>query len=249
MSALREMIATRRVVGTFVKLPGTTSIALARQHFDFAIVDREHSTLGEHEALAMIGHGAALGLPTLLRVPTLDAGEVNRALEAGAAGIQLSQVRSPEEVQALRAACEYAPHGERSVSLGHPVAGFGATPLPQYIQSSVKGALVVAQLESRMDPGRYAEVMSAGPDVAFIGVTDLTVDCGFEAAAVEEAIDQIAQAAAASAITLGAFGLAQREQVRYLVASSDVAMLRGGMAQEARGALAPVRDQREEQMR
>lgn len=198
--------------------------------FDFAVVDREHSALTEGEALAIIDYGAILGLPVLLRTPTLSAGEINRALEAGAAGIQLSQVGSAQEVKELRAACEYAPRGTRSVAVSHPAARYGAVPLRRHVESSAGRPLVIAQLESAMERELYQEILEARPDIAFIGTSDLTVDCRFDRSEMMSRVGAIAEAAAATGTVLGAFGLSDLEQVRYLITSSDLQMLSDGMA-------------------
>ena len=36
---------------------------MARDLFDFVVVDREHSALSERQALELIAHGRALGIP------------------------------------------------------------------------------------------------------------------------------------------------------------------------------------------
>src|SRR3954462_12398921 len=125
-----------RVRGVFIKLPSTEIIDMvAAAAYQFAVVDLEHSQLSEADARGLARHGRALGLPTLVRIPELDRGAVNRLLEAGAAGIQLSTVRSVAQVRAGRAMTRYAPDGSRSISLAHPQAGYGATSLADYLQA------------------------------------------------------------------------------------------------------------------
>jgi 4-hydroxy-2-oxoheptanedioate aldolase len=222
---LRARMQTGRVHGLFVKLAERAVLDIAHDAFDFVVIDREHSQLSEAQALTLIAHGAAIGLPTLLRLPELDGGQVNRALEAGAAGIQLSSVRDPQAIHALRAACEYPPLGRRSVSLAHAGASYGAAAMTDYLSASAGSALLVAQIESALPPPIYGEILAAGPDVAFIGTSDLLVDCGLDAERSAACVEAIAAAARESEVALGAFGLAEREAVRYLIGSSDVALL------------------------
>src|ERR671937_571785 len=113
MSSIREELEARRVVGTFIKLAALESIEIAAAELDFAVVDLEHSQLSEGEARRLVRHAHALGFPAVVRIPELDRGLVNRLLEAGAAGIQLSTVRRAAEVSELRAATRYAPAGTR----------------------------------------------------------------------------------------------------------------------------------------
>jgi 4-hydroxy-2-oxoheptanedioate aldolase len=226
---LRRRIAGGRVQGLFVKLADRAVIEIARESYDFLVVDREHSQLSEREALAQIAHGAAFGVPTLLRLPELDRGQVNRALEAGAAGIQLSSVRTADAVHALRASCEHPPKGERSISLAHGGAAYGGTPLAEYVSGGVRVPLVVAQIESALDAQTYASILAAAPDVAFIGTTDLLVDCGLDAERSAQHIERIALAARAAGVTLGGFALGEHADVKYLIGASDVSMLGAGI--------------------
>ena len=225
---MREsLLAGRRVRGTFVKLPSVEVIEVAAAALDFAVVDLEHSQLSEAEALRLVHHAWALGFPSLIRLHELDRALVNRALEAGAAGIQLSSVRAVAEVHALRDACLYAPGGSRSVSLAHSVAAFGAAGLAEYL-GDVEPPLLVIQIETAETEDPLDEILAAGADVAFVGMTDLTVEYGFDDARVGARVDEIAEAARRASITLGGFGTDGR--FVYSVASSDLALLRDAYA-------------------
>ena len=222
-----EVLSSRRVVGTFVKLPALESIDLCAAALDFCVVDHEHSQLAEADVLRLVRHAAALAFPAVVRIPEVDRGLVNRLLEAGAAGIQLSSVRRVAEVRALRAAARYAPEGTRSISLAHPAARYGATPLREYVAGTGR-PLLVAQLETRETDDPPAEICGAGADVIFLGLTDLLVDCALDEDAARARADEIAAAAAAAGVPLGGFG--NEERFRYAVVSSDVALLREAVA-------------------
>jgi 4-hydroxy-2-oxoheptanedioate aldolase len=227
LSSLRAAVRERRLAGTFVKLPALEVVEIAAAELDFAVVDLEHSQLSEAEALGLVRHAWALGFPAVVRLHEVDRALVNRLLEAGAAGIQLSSVRTVGEVEALRAACLYAPGGTRSISLAHPLARYGATPLRDYLAEQ-EAPLVVAQIETATTDDPLEKILAAGADVAFVGVTDLTVDLGLDADRVEARIAEIAAAADAAGVVLGGFGADARW--RYAVASSDLALLREAYA-------------------
>jgi 2-keto-3-deoxy-L-rhamnonate aldolase RhmA len=227
LSSLRERLAGGRLVGTFVKLAALESVELCAAVLDFCVVDHEHSQLAEGDVLRLVRHAAALDFPAIVRVPTVDAGLVNRLLEAGAAGIQLSSVRRASDVRALASAARYAPDGRRSISLAHALAGYGATSLRGYL-SAVGAPLLVIQLETRETDDPLVEIVGAGADVVFLGVTDLLVDCGLDDDAARARADAIAAAADDAGAVLGGFGTDER--FRYAVVSSDVAMLREAVA-------------------
>lgn len=224
---LRRALAERRLAGTFVKLPALEVVEIAAAELDFVVVDLEHSQLGEADALRLVRHAWALRFPAVVRLHELDRALVNRLLEAGAAGIQLSTVRRAAEVEALRAACLYAPDGTRSVSLAHPLAHYGATPLGDYLAEQ-EAPLLVAQIESASTDDPLEEIFAAGVDVAFVGVTDLAVDLALDTERVEARVAEVAAAAAAAGVALGGFG--PDDRWRYTVASSDLALLREAYA-------------------
>jgi 4-hydroxy-2-oxoheptanedioate aldolase len=210
-----------------VKLPALESVEICAQSLDFCVVDYEHSQLSEADVLRLVRHAAALDFAAVVRIPEVDRGLVNRLLEAGAAGIQLSSVRRVAEVQALASAAAYAPAGARSISLAHPRARYGAVPLRDYL-ASTELPLVVIQLETRTTDDPPVELCRAGADVAFLGLTDLMVDCALDEDVAGARTDELVAAAAEAGTALGGFGA--EERFRYAVVSSDVALLREAVA-------------------
>jgi 2-keto-3-deoxy-L-rhamnonate aldolase RhmA len=229
------------LVGTFLKLPALESVDIAASAgFDLAVIDREHSQLAEAQSLALVRHAAAIGLPALVRIPGVDAAAINRLLEAGAAGIQLSSLRAARERDALVAATRYAPDGSRSVSLAHPGADYGGTPLATYLEQSKGGALLVGQIETATTADPLADLLT-GLDAAFIGTTDLSVDLGrpgmLEDERVRGRVAEIAAAAAKAKVALGvwvanadALASLKRATLRYVLVGSDLQLLRAGLA-------------------
>lgn len=239
---LRARLSANRVtVGTFLKLHGLEAVELAHQAgLDFGVLDLEHSQLGEHDARQAASHAAALGFPVIVRLPVLDAGVVNRLLEAGAAGIQLSSVRNRATSAALAAACRYAPEGTRSISVAHPAASYGAIGLEDYLATTrAAPPLVVAQIETATTDDSLVDTVAA-VDVVFIGLSDLSVDLGvagqFGAPRVLERIDEIAGIARDLGQHLGAWvpDMARARSLvekgaRYIVVGSDVQLLQQGL--------------------
>jgi len=231
-------LSADRLVGTFVKLPATESVEVAAQAgFNFVIVDLEHSQLSDADGLRLVRHAFTMGFPAVVRVPECNRGQVNRLLEAGASGIQLSTVTSAGQVQELVAATRYAPGGERSVSLAHPVAGYGATPLPDAV--SAEPPLLVGQIETAETTDPLEKILAAGLDVAFIGTTDLTVALGFDRARIDSRVRQIAVAAEAAGVALGIYAATAAiayPDARYLALSSDLSLLREAVGQAVKDA-------------
>lgn len=226
-----------RLLGTFVKLAAPDVVELASAaDLDFVVADLEHSTLSEGEAIGLIRHGSVCGIPVLVRVPAVDPGLICRLLENGAAGIQLSTLRSVEQARQLHAASRFAPSGARSVSLANRAAGFGAIPLAEFLAAEeADPPFLVGQIETPVaEP--LAEVV-AGLDVAFVGTTDLAVSLGMPGAEeLAAAVDGVRAAAGAAGVafggwsadatTLGALGLGTAS---YVVVGSDLQLLAQGL--------------------
>src|SRR5699024_11931909 len=102
-----------------------------------------------HDALPIFcAHAAAIGLAAIVRFASVDTGAVNRVLEVGAAGIQISTLRTAAEAHAARSATRHSPDGTRSISLAHPVAGYGTTDLRTHLAAEAAAPpLVVGQIE------------------------------------------------------------------------------------------------------
>jgi 4-hydroxy-2-oxoheptanedioate aldolase len=227
VSSVRDRLAERQLRGAFVKLPALEVIEILAAELDFAVIDLEHSQLGEGDCLRLVRHAYVLGFPAIVRLPAADRGVVNRLLEAGAAGIQLSTVTRASEVVAARAAAEYAPRGTRSISLSHPLARYGGIPLDEYVRSQT-APLIVAQIETMSTEDPLDEILAAAPDVAFVGVTDITVDAGLDRDRAAGRIDEILAAAERAGVVTGGFGADER--FRYAVVSSDVSLLQEAVA-------------------
>ena len=227
-------------MGTFVKLGRREVIEiLAIAGLDFAICDLEHSQITEQEAGNLITAGRACALPMIVRLAHFDPGQVNRLLEAGAAGIQLPQLQTREQASAFRSACMYPPEGSRSLSLAQPAASYGSEPLADYIQRSNQEVLLIGQLESK-ELERPLSALLKDLDIAFIGSLDLTVDMGapgkLEDPAVQQRIREIEETAAAAQIHLGIYAdsparaaQAAAAGYRMIALSSDLGALAGSM--------------------
>jgi len=241
MGSLRALLAERRVLGTFLKIPRFEVVdLLALAGFDFVVCDYEHAQMSLADACDIVRAGRGRGLPVVVRVPALDRGDVNRLLEAGASGIQLAR-GSGAAAQGLRELVSYAPEGTRSVSLAQPAADYGTgTTLVEHLARSNREVVAVGQFETA-DYTDGIDAAMAALDVAFIGPVDLSVDLGtpgrLDSPVMQEATSTVLRAAERAGIPAGIFAgsvaavdAAWGQGFRYVVAGSDTAMLAAGAA-------------------
>jgi 2-keto-3-deoxy-L-rhamnonate aldolase RhmA len=234
--ALHAKMASQPAFGTFIKLGRREVVeVIARAGFDFAICDLEHSQISEQDASHLIVGGIASGLPIIVRLSSFDAGQINRLLEAGAAGIQLPQVQRREQVAAFRSAMKYPPEGSRSISLAQPAAGYGSELLTDYVRRANSEVLLVGQVETQ-EIEHPLEKLIEGLDVVFIGILDMTLDMGlpgrFDDPQVVQRQREIEIAAAAAKVHVGIYAdspvraaQAAAAGYRYIALSSDLGAL------------------------
>ena len=244
-SRLRALLASGATIwSTFVKIPALEVVDLLHlAGLDAMVVDLEHSQLSDSEARRLVRHAAALGLPAMVRLPSVDSGLVNRFLEAGAVGIQLSTVTARSQVDELLAACRYPPAGTRSLSLAQPAAGYGEDTVEGHLAKTKEGPFTVVQIETAKTDDPLPAII-AGTDVAFAGTTDLAVDLGVRGPddpAVTQAVSTLADAVTAAgpptvlggwASSVGSAKPLLSLGARYLTLSSDLALLAGAVRQE-----------------
>jgi 2-keto-3-deoxy-L-rhamnonate aldolase RhmA len=88
--------------------------------------------------------------------------------------------------------------------------------------------LIVAQIETMTTHEPLDEILAARPDVAFVGVTDITVDAELDRERATARVDEILEAASAAGVATGGFG--DDPRFRYAVVSSDVSLLQKAVA-------------------
>jgi 4-hydroxy-2-oxoheptanedioate aldolase len=222
--------------GCFVKLAGLEPIdCAAAAGADFCVIDLEHAPLDERTAFDQVAYARALGLPCLVRLAAVDAGAITRWLDAGATGIQVSDVGSPDDAAALVRAGRYPPRGERGVSPSQRDGGYGALNVEELVAGAAGEPVLVAQIERELDAEALGEIAGSGVDGLFVGPVDLAVRLGGGAGAadrVRETLDAVAQAALRAGAFFGHHVLQGGERhpsARYVTVASDTNVLRAGL--------------------
>ena len=85
--------------------------------FELVILDMEHGGLGAEAADALIPFCKRLGLAVYSRVAAAERVSIQKALDSGADGVILPQIRDLEHARAATAFAKYPPLGTRG--LGH----------------------------------------------------------------------------------------------------------------------------------
>ncbi|MCX6551352.1 MAG: aldolase/citrate lyase family protein [Acidobacteria bacterium] len=153
---------------------------LAGLGLDYLILDMEHGSLDLGRARETILAARACGVAPLVRVAEAQYGLITRALDAGAEGIVLPRVETPQQCRDLVRCARYAPDGERGVTTfaGHndfaPVAD-----VPGFLAERNRNILLMVQIETRTGLNHRSEILSeAGIDGCLVGTGDLAFSLG-----------------------------------------------------------------------
>ena len=186
---LRRRIRDRDLVlGTFIKTanPAVLEI-LGYAGFDFAVLDCEHSNISYGQIEDSVRTGENVGLPIIVRVASANDQNIFHALDSGAAGVQLPNLSTPEQVaQSVRYA-KYYPLGERGLSRSQRAAKFGFWESERpYVDSANEDTVVSVHIENEAMARRAEEICRQEQvDVRHIprgAVTDLQMLVGNQAA-------------------------------------------------------------------
>lgn len=84
--------------------------------YDSFTIEGEHAACSDETILSLIRVAEAYDMTPMIRLRTLDRGEIGRLLDLGIQGIHYTCVESAEEVETLLRFTKYPPFGERSFS-------------------------------------------------------------------------------------------------------------------------------------
>lgn len=174
---LRAAVSERRFISAswlFLGSPATTEI-LSLAGFDCLILDREHSP-GD---LGTLYHQLrASRVPVIVRLAQADAAITKLVLDAGAAGVAVSNLETAEDAQTLVSATRYTPVGTRGIQRLSRAADYGLR-WDEYRRTVGAAPFTMGLIESRRGAANLDAVLDvAGLDVVFIGAVDLASDMG-----------------------------------------------------------------------
>jgi 2-keto-3-deoxy-L-rhamnonate aldolase RhmA len=205
----QKLLSGECLIGTFVKTPSMmVAEVLASTALDVVCFDAEHSPFDRRDIDSCLLAFRAEQKPALVRVASSSADQILNALDCGATGVVIPHVDSPEKALACATAARYGRVG-RGYAGSTRSAGYGAASVAENISLNQLETTVIAQIEDLAALDHIEEISAQeGIDCLFIGMMDLTVALGAQAATdsvVIEAAEKICIAAQANNRKLGIF--------------------------------------------
>lgn len=165
-------------------LPALVEMA-AFAGFDAVIIDNEHGMAGFETTEHMLRAARASGIVPIVRCFEAD---IARCLDAGASGIKVPMVQTPEQAQRIAQRIRYPRpdaqaglRGLRGSAFSTRAAGYGAFGGPGHTDRSNESLGFIAMLETPQAIDAAAEIAAVeGVDAVFIGPNDLAHAMGHE---------------------------------------------------------------------
>lgn len=235
----RRALGQRAVWGPFSKTVDPAIVeAIGYAGADFIILDMEHGPCSLRDLEHLIRAAELAGVLPIVRVPEQGWQKIGAALDLGAGGVQMPQVRSADDARRLVGRARFAPLGDRGVCRHVRAACYSSLDKHEYF-AAANEAVLVAQLEGKEALANIDAILAVeGLDVVFVGPYDLSQSLGVagqvQHAAVVEAVAGIVRRAGAAGMLTGTFvetmeqAAFWREQgVRYVSYGVDISLLYG----------------------
>ena len=150
---------------------------MSKAGFDWLAVDLEHSVITIREAEELIRVIDMLGVTPLVRLTSNDPDLIKRIMDAGAHGVIVPMVKSPDEAIRAVDSVKYPEEGKRSIGLAR-AQGYG-TGFQEYFQWQKENSVVIVQIEHIEAVDCLEEIFAVeGVDGYIVGPYDLTGSMG-----------------------------------------------------------------------
>jgi len=167
------------VFGIYIGIPSPVMVEMAGYAgFDFVRIDISHNGYDLPTIVNMIRAAEATGVTPMVRVDD-DPYLIANVLEAGARGLFIPDVASPEKALSVVKAVHFAPLGDRGTYSASRIARFGAIPGGEYCKWSNEELLLGFQIESKEAADNLEKTLGVeGIDLIGSGRGDLSNSLG-----------------------------------------------------------------------
>jgi 2-keto-3-deoxy-L-rhamnonate aldolase RhmA len=220
------------LVGTWLTiLDPVVPELLAGSGFDLFVADGEHGPAATSDLVLMLIATRAVGIPILHRVGANEPVRIMHALDAGASGVVIPQVRTVADIERAVAWCRYPPVGLRGIA-PRRASEYGRR-TAAYMEGAGEAVTCCIQIETREALESLDELLDVpGIDTILVGPNDLSASLGHTGRItdpeIEDAIAHIVERATAHGIPAGAWTQStavarrRREQgFRWVTVSAD----------------------------
>ncbi|MGH6943759.1 MAG: HpcH/HpaI aldolase family protein [Geminicoccaceae bacterium] len=179
--AKERLEAGELAIGVGLRQARAVEIAKAMKTagFDFLFIDMEHNAMSIETAAEISVAAQDAGIAPIVRVAGFEHYLATRALDAGAQGIVVPHVDTPDAAAQMARNCKYPPIGRRSITGALPQLDFETVPAAEAMAAINDSTLLIVMLESA-EAIDNAERIAAVPGVdgLLVGCNDLCIELG-----------------------------------------------------------------------
>lgn len=209
-STFRERLeAGETTVGTFQLMDSPmVSEIIGLAGLDFVILDQEHGPLTAETAVTMCMAAERGGAAPIVRVRSNAAAEIQRALDIGAAGVEIPQIETREDAAVAVDAARFQPLGNRGLNPHVRASGYRGD--GAYTATQNEEVTVIVHIEGERGVDNLDEIMAVdGIDVLFLGPYDMSQSIGLPGEIhderVESMMEDVCERAARADATVGTY--------------------------------------------
>lgn len=201
----RRLQAGDTVVGPFLVVPNMTMVdTLGYAGMDFCIIDAEHGPLSMETAADMVIAAEATGIAPIIRVGDNDERLILRALDIGAAGVEVPQINTVEDARKLVNGAKYSPLGERGLSIFTKAGNYFKDGSPDHTDRQNRETVVIGHIEGQRGLNNLDDIMTVeGIDVYFLGPYDISQSLGIPGQVTDPKVEEALKSAASKARNAG----------------------------------------------
>jgi len=177
---IREALDKRNLAfGTWVQTKSPEACELAAAvGYDFVVIDMEHGSFGWDSAVDMIRAVEYGGATPVIRLPGDSMVDIKKALDAGALGIIVPRISTPEQVSQIVRAARYEPSGKRGACPVVRATSHGLLDWEQYSRWADENVMVWGIIETVEAVQNFVEIIAQGLDAISLGPFDLSMAMG-----------------------------------------------------------------------
>ena len=175
----KDKLCSDGVIGVFSKTCDPAFIeTMGYAGMDYVIIDLEHGPNSVQNVQNLIRGAQVAGLMPIVRVKESCSSVMGEVLDIGAGGIQVPQIGTKEEAEAVIKRTKFSPVGERGVCRFVRAAKYSAKDRFEYFKDANE-AVTILQIEGETGIHNIDDILSVkGIDVIFIGPYDLSQSLG-----------------------------------------------------------------------
>ncbi len=151
----------------------------AAKHYDYIWFEMQHSTMSFRDVEEMIAACPRPAATPIVRLPDASEGNIQKAMDIGALGIDIPTVDSPEVAMQAARYARFPPEGRRSQGAGQAASIWGVNGV-DYRKTINDNVLVIVQIETPIGAwNAYPIAAQPGVDVVLASNGDMTNFTGY----------------------------------------------------------------------